>query len=46
MALTRAQLVTFGAATTAASLTGRRDARTVNAKRHSFGYAQRRGAAS
>jgi hypothetical protein len=42
MALTRAQFVTLGAATTAAALTGRRGARAADAKHYSFGYDQPR----
>ena len=40
MALTRAQFVTLGAATTAAALTGRRSARAADARHYSFGYDQ------
>jgi tripartite ATP-independent transporter DctP family solute receptor len=42
MALTRAQFVTLGAATTAAALTGRRSARAADARHYSFGYDQPR----
>ncbi len=40
MALTRAQFITLGAATAAASLAGPRRARAADAKHYSFGYDQ------
>jgi TRAP-type transport system periplasmic protein len=42
MALTRAQFITLGAATTAATLAGRRHAQAADARHFSFGYDQPR----